>query len=225
MNKKYICKKTNKIFDTKEEATEYLVKEFVREININEVEKEEEILREKLEKEFEGYNIKITKSGAQGETFFIKMTKENFESQQRYFPYSKDVENYEPTDIIELIETIKLKFNFMEQLEKEISELGEFQYIKSKGYQYGFTKEEDGYIFEYKVKGDKIIRKKTYYIYNEDEGMEDLINHFKQYFINELEGQIKIKYKYGKFEGYEVDGVPLNYVLKSKKTIKLEVLE
>lgn len=129
-----------------------------------------------------------------------------------------------PKNSKELIDELSEKLLIIQTIKEEVMNSNAFEYIACKGYSYGYSEDEHCFSFSFLLKRESRPRTINFYPYEYNQ-ITDFIRTFQQFYATELKGVPSLIYKGGYFEGYAIDGVPIDEILKRAKRVQIEILE
>lgn len=235
MEKQYLCHLTKQLFNSKEEALDYF-----KTHHVNIIEEENEIvtkdqetliLLKSLEERFPDYHIKVEHAWMPEVGYLVELEKDNTKIQQHYldtskYSYGSDSRDA-PNTLNDLFLAIEDKFKMMKYLKESMLQVAEFEYIKCLGFSYGYSSDEHSYDFVYQLKGQPESIRTNFYPWDDrnNQTIESFVQEIKQYIVSFLEGKPEARWLDGYFQGYNIDGVPIETLLNKGKKVKLEILE
>jgi len=143
---------------------------------------------------------------------------------EQYFRSKQDNDSYADT-YSDLKNQVQWKIHKKNELLSKIELVGSFDKIVCDKFQYGYSDDEHSFDFSFVIKREKETRFTSFFPWSHDQTEDDFINDFKAYFLNSVEGAAAPYYENGYFQGYRIDGIPINEMLLKANTAKLFIIE
>ncbi|MGG1659581.1 hypothetical protein [Brevibacillus sp. NRS-1366] len=217
MHKQLLLKFDNTTFNDDQELLSYIKQNYVTELDVRDIRVDE--LINKVQDAFPKFKVTIENGKGWYCDYKVSIRNKlmNFEerlgnNENPHISYDKNLETIE-----DVIKSLKHRQEIAQYIIDEVNKIGEFN-IECTRHSEGYSSDEESYEFTFEVSGEE--RHTYFHPYNKDK--DEFIKEFYQYVLTSIEGKLKKVYDEGYFNGYEIDGVPIEGF--DGKSVRLEVI-
>jgi hypothetical protein len=227
MNKKYVLDIDGSIFSSEEELINYIRKKYVKEFKGKKTDISE--IYDILHQHFPDWKVNVENGAGWYAEYIIKLSKDRTVIEQHYANEKAETDRFyvykgNPDNFQDLIKEISWKIETAKRMIDKIRSIGDFEDIYCKEFDYGYSQDEHHFTFVYKLKEWGDYSEERYYPWGE-KGEDEFVNDFKKYFVTKLEGEIKPDYDDGYFNGYTIDGINIDGLVRRARKVRLEIVE